>query len=237
MAAASLSALEAMAAQVASFAEQTKQLVAKLASAVSTSRSPCAVPAKPAVSVPPAAEAVSSDSSDTSDAEACARAKKPAAASSTGASPAAKTQTLGKRKAPPSESSDSDSDSSEESTAAKPPALKHAKPDLKVEKPLSPNTAQTTSPTSATSPLTSGGARPSQGVPFRRVDPTKVTFANEALKDNSVKLRENDFALKAVLRVGGVQGRDYKKQKTKGKKSSYECGTLSMASRSVKFDD
>lgn len=74
---------------------------------------------------------------------------------------------------------------------------------------------------------------------FRRVDPEK--WAGQAAKlDNSYfgTFTEKDYGYKAQERLGSVKGKDFQKEKTKRKRSTYRGGSIDPSSvKSIKFDE
>lgn len=96
------------------------------------------------------------------------------------------------------------------------------------------------SPVSPISPSAENGSGKATSITtsrYQRIDVTKVKFSKDELKNNDIKLTDGDFAEKAFDKVSGFKGKQFRKQKTKGKRATYSCGMLTAQSRSVKFDE
>ncbi|KAJ2854940.1 jun-like transcription factor [Coemansia erecta] len=76
-------------------------------------------------------------------------------------------------------------------------------------------------------------------VPFCRVRPEDVVYADERLKDNRYESKggvENDFGYKAHKDLIVTRGKGFTKEKNKKKRGSYSGGRITMQSHSIKFD-
>jgi hypothetical protein len=115
---------------------------------------------------------------------------------------------------------DDDDDSSDTSDDDAPPAKKNA---VAAPKPVTP-----------TVHFSVGGVDENgQKVRFQRVDPTKVDVK---MSDFSYNAEEDDFCQKAHAKVGHVTGKTFRKEKMKGKRSTYMCGKITDTTRSFKYD-
>ncbi|RPB17281.1 hypothetical protein P167DRAFT_479498, partial [Morchella conica CCBAS932] len=76
--------------------------------------------------------------------------------------------------------------------------------------------------------------------PFQRVDPTKVVYVNERLKDNtfeSLGFSENHYTMKAHRDLIVTKGKGFTKEKNKKKRGSYKGGAIDFTTNSFKFTD
>ncbi|PVV02459.1 hypothetical protein BB560_003083 [Smittium megazygosporum] len=74
---------------------------------------------------------------------------------------------------------------------------------------------------------------------FSRINPEKVEFLDERLKDNTYLAKgetQNDFGLKAHHDLIVTRGKGFTKEKNKKKKGSYSGGAITLGSNSIKFD-
>lgn len=72
---------------------------------------------------------------------------------------------------------------------------------------------------------------------FQRVDPSKVTFMDERLKDNTYKNGiSGTFGDKASADLLPTKGKSFKQEKNKKKRGSYRGGSIdSSGVNSIKF--
>ncbi|KAG9294173.1 hypothetical protein G9A89_021532 [Geosiphon pyriformis] len=73
----------------------------------------------------------------------------------------------------------------------------------------------------------------------RRIEPEKVEFYDERLKNNSFLAKDGaigSYGHKAHLDLVVTRGRDFRAQKTKKKRGSYRGGKIDMKSHSIKFN-
>ncbi|RHZ82724.1 hypothetical protein Glove_104g51 [Diversispora epigaea] len=73
-----------------------------------------------------------------------------------------------------------------------------------------------------------------------RVDPNRIEFLDERLKDNSFMAKEGaigSYGEKAHNDFMEVRGKNFRAQKTKKKRGSYRGGKIDMESHSIKFQD
>eukprot|EP00249_Psilotum_nudum_P019465 c27267_g1_i1 orf=171-2165(+) len=84
----------------------------------------------------------------------------------------------------------------------------------------------------------SGKRNPSGSLAFKRVDVSKVEFADPRLQDNSYWSKDGaqeGWGAKAQSVLGLVRGKDFRHEKTKKKRGSYRGGAIDFDSHSVKF--
>jgi hypothetical protein len=75
--------------------------------------------------------------------------------------------------------------------------------------------------------ITTGSSLPKANVPFQRIDPSKVIFANEKAK-SSVYTDPNE--------LGVYKGKSFRQEKNKKKRGSFRGGPIDQTVRSIKFD-
>ncbi|KAJ2386563.1 jun-like transcription factor [Coemansia sp. RSA 2603] len=88
-------------------------------------------------------------------------------------------------------------------------------------------------------PAKRGEANDGPKVPFCRIRPEDVVYADERLKDNRYMAKggvENDFGYKAHRDLIVTRGKGFTKEKNKKKRGSYSGGKITMVSHSIKFD-
>ncbi|KAJ2635250.1 jun-like transcription factor [Coemansia sp. RSA 1286] len=146
-----------------------------------------------------------------------------------------------------SSSSDSSSSSSEKPAKEEPPVKKRR---LSLETPVKAKAGNVTSAAPQTAPAamkTNGSSHvPKRGeaanrpnVPFCRIRPEDVVYADDRLKDNRYMSKggvENDFGYKAHMDLIVTRGKGFTKEKNKKKRGSYSGGKITMQSHSIKFD-
>ncbi|KZT61600.1 hypothetical protein CALCODRAFT_479863 [Calocera cornea HHB12733] len=79
-----------------------------------------------------------------------------------------------------------------------------------------------------------------QNVPFSRIKPEDVSFADERLKDNRFEARGaggTDYGARANRDLIVTRGAGFRKEKNKKKRGSYVGGEITLQSHSIKFDD
>lgn len=74
-------------------------------------------------------------------------------------------------------------------------------------------------------------------VPFSRIDMSKITYANEALRTNAYVGPENEYGAKASSDLMKTKGKGFTKEKNKKKRGSYRGGVIDQTVRSFKFED
>jgi|UniRef100_A0A7S4LKM0 hypothetical protein len=130
--------------------------------------------------------------------------------------------------APPSDDDSSSDSSSDSSDDDHPPPAKAPK--------LNPAASPLTPTTPASQHFSIGGVNEhGEKQRFQRVDSSRVKIL-QGLEHNDYIAPEDDFAQKAHAKVGGYTGKMFRKEKTKGKRSTYMCGEITSASRSFKYD-
>ncbi|KAJ1810501.1 jun-like transcription factor [Coemansia sp. RSA 2598] len=76
-------------------------------------------------------------------------------------------------------------------------------------------------------------------VPFCRIKPEDVVYADDRLKDNRYVSKggvDNDFGYKAHMDLIVTRGKGFTKEKNKKKRGSYSGGKITMQSHSIKFE-
>ncbi|KAJ1827454.1 Maintenance of ploidy protein mob2, partial [Coemansia sp. RSA 2703] len=85
-------------------------------------------------------------------------------------------------------------------------------------------------------PAKRGEANDGPKVPFCRIRPEDVVYADERLKDNRYMAKggvENDFGYKAHRDLIVTRGKGFTKEKNKKKRGSYSGGKITMVSHSI----
>ena len=76
-----------------------------------------------------------------------------------------------------------------------------------------------------------------QNVPFSRINPDKIEYANDVLRDNAYRGPDNEFGSRASADLLKTKGKHFTKEKNKKKRGAYKGGAIDQQARSFKFDD